>query len=300
MGYSRPEFSKLQIGDFEAVESLEETRAHVARIVREGAGDFETLHRTKDGEPRNVHASVKRLKLAGRPFLLCLFRDITERKEIENALRRAHRELEIRVKERTAELSTANAALATSEERFRSVAQATPGALSVADHHGAVVFWNPAARVMFQYAPEEVLGTPLIRLVPEDCRARHAQAISEFACASASCLAGPVREMRALRKDGQEIPIEISTCSWESGDERFFATIIRDITDRKNMENRLRASEASLAEAQRIAHLGNWDWNIQTNETARGPMRFTDLHWRRRSSGRLTMPFEVGPLGDRR
>jgi len=42
--------------------------------------------------------------------------------------------------------------------------------------------------------------------------------------------------------------------------------VIRDITKRKQAEERLRRSEASLAEAQRIAHLGNWDWDIQTNE----------------------------------
>jgi PAS domain-containing protein len=41
---------------------------------------------------------------------------------------------------------------------------------------------------------------------------------------------------------------------------------IRDITERKHAEDSLRQSESSLAKAQRMAHLGNWDWDIQNNE----------------------------------
>ena len=54
LGYSREEFSKLRISDFEAKETADEINAHIARIVREGGDEFETKHRTKNGEIRDV------------------------------------------------------------------------------------------------------------------------------------------------------------------------------------------------------------------------------------------------------
>lgn len=86
LGYSREEFARLRISDYEAAETSEETKAHVEKILREGQGDFETRHRTKQGDIRDVLVTVRRIELSGRPVCYAFFHDITERKRVEKAL----------------------------------------------------------------------------------------------------------------------------------------------------------------------------------------------------------------------
>jgi len=83
LGYTREEFGALKISDFEAQESPEETARHIAELAREGAGSFETRHRAKDGELRDVLVSTRILTLHGERFFLSVWHDITERKRAE-------------------------------------------------------------------------------------------------------------------------------------------------------------------------------------------------------------------------
>ena len=86
LGYTREEFARLRVNDYEAVERPEVTRARIEKISREGRDDFETQHRTKTGDLRNVLVTVQTIELSGRPVLHCIFRDITERQRAEAAL----------------------------------------------------------------------------------------------------------------------------------------------------------------------------------------------------------------------
>ena len=86
LGYSREEFSKLCISDFEAKEKTDETNAHIAKMVQEGGDEFETKHRTKNGEIRDVLVTTRAIELAGKPFLYCIFHDITEIRKVQDAL----------------------------------------------------------------------------------------------------------------------------------------------------------------------------------------------------------------------
>ena len=80
LGYSRDEFAKLSISDYEATEKPEETRARVEKILREGRDDFETKHRTKQGNLRNVLVTVQKIDLSGRTVFHNIYRDITNLK----------------------------------------------------------------------------------------------------------------------------------------------------------------------------------------------------------------------------
>ncbi|MBF0529473.1 MAG: PAS domain S-box protein, partial [Deltaproteobacteria bacterium] len=91
LGYSREEFSRLKVSDYEFVERPEETKAHIQKIMETGRDDFETLHRRKDNEVRNILVTVQKVDFGGRPGLLTVFRDITLIKRAEEKLREARR-----------------------------------------------------------------------------------------------------------------------------------------------------------------------------------------------------------------
>jgi len=91
LGYTREEFARLRLADIEAVESAEEVAAHIERISVQGNDSFETIHRRKDGETRNVLVDCRVLLLGGRRLSLSVWRDITERKSLEEQMRQAQK-----------------------------------------------------------------------------------------------------------------------------------------------------------------------------------------------------------------
>ena len=83
LGYSRAEFGQLRVPDIEALETAEETTAHIQRIVRDGHDDFETRQRTKQGEVRDVHVTAQVIEAGGRSVYHCVWRDSTQRRRAE-------------------------------------------------------------------------------------------------------------------------------------------------------------------------------------------------------------------------
>ncbi len=124
LGFTHEEFEKLKISDFEVTEDAEEVAKHIKKIIKEGSDSFETKHRTKSGEIRDVEVRSRSLSIRGKNFVQSIWRDITDRNRAEEALLEARNNLKTRVEERTAELVKANQQLKLEIKERRRVAQA--------------------------------------------------------------------------------------------------------------------------------------------------------------------------------
>jgi two-component system cell cycle sensor histidine kinase/response regulator CckA len=90
LGYSKEELLNLSIADLDVIETREQTILHTRKIAKEGKDFFETKQRHKDGTIIDVEVSVQPIKIRGGTVLQAIWRDITDRKRVEEQLRAAH------------------------------------------------------------------------------------------------------------------------------------------------------------------------------------------------------------------
>ena len=177
-------------------------------------------------------------------------------------------QLEARVAERTGELQA-------SETRIRSIIANAPDAFVALDADGVITDWNPEAEATFGWSATEAIGQRFDRLlVPERDRKAHRQRLARLVAPGA--LAAPNRrlELKALHRDGRELPLEVSSSPIEVAGRTVVSAFLRDISERQRAERELQERHASLIEAQRIAQLGSWEWDL-----ASGRLRWSDeLH----------------------
>jgi two-component system cell cycle sensor histidine kinase/response regulator CckA len=130
-----------------------------------------------------------------------------------------------------------------SEERFSAVAESAIDAIVSADARGRILSWNKSAQTMFGYAREEIVGQPLTRLMPERYRAAQERGLAHYLATEQPRVIGRTVELEGLRKDGREFPVDLALSSWRTEEGLFFSAIIRDITERRSLEEQLRQSQ---------------------------------------------------------
>lgn len=122
-----------------------------------------------------------------------------------------------------------------SDERYRSVTEASIDAIITSDAHDRILTWNKGAELIFGYG-SEIIGMPITTIIPERYREVHTEGVKRFLETGERHILGKKVELEALRKDGRVIPVELSLSSWQAPSGVFFGAIIRDITDRKQIE----------------------------------------------------------------
>ena len=132
------------------------------------------------------------------------------------------------------------------EDRFGALLTAAVDPIVLIDGRGLVVRFNPAAVRLFGYEPAEVLGRNVSVLMPEPFRSEHDGYLDNYRRTGNARIIGIGREVVARRKDGTEFPIDLSVGEFESGGERGFVGILRDITLRKQQEAQLRIQAEEL------------------------------------------------------
>jgi len=135
-------------------------------------------------------------------------------------------------------------ALRASDARLRSFFEATPDALLISDAHGSITMANQQVESLLGYAIQELLGRSIEELVPMGSRKHHPTMRQAFASAPSTRRMGPGMAVKALRKDGSECDVEVSLSRIETDDGLFFASALRDITERTLALETLQASDA--------------------------------------------------------
>lgn len=148
------------------------------------------------------------------------------------------------------------AALRASEERFRAITESANDAIISADGAGNIVSWNARAEALFGYPAEEILGTPLTRLMPARYQAAHVQHFQQWSTTGAARLVGATAEFTGVRKDGSEFPLEVSLSTWSTAHGDYVTGIVRDLTAHKQLQERTRQQELQLIQANKMTALG--------------------------------------------
>ena len=129
------------------------------------------------------------------------------------------------------------------ERRFRRLMESAPDAMILVDPNGRIVMVNEQAETTFGYPAAELIGESVDRLVPERFRAGHGDLVKRFfASPERREMAGGM-ELRGLRANGQEFPIEVGLSPMETAEGLLVSTVIRDVTERHE-------AAAALAEAE--------------------------------------------------
>src|SRR5438270_2451111 len=151
-------------------------------------------------------------------------------------LRQANEQLERRVRERTQ-------TLASEEARKDAILRTALDCIISMDQRGCIAEWNPAAEGTFGYTRQEALGRALDELIlPPRQREAFRANLARYLATGEARLIGRRIEASALRRTGEEFPVEVAITVTQTGSERIFTAHVRDITERKRAEEDLRKS----------------------------------------------------------
>jgi PAS domain S-box-containing protein len=181
-------------------------------------------------------------------------RDVTERREVEETIR-------------------------ASEARFRRLLEAAPDGMVIVDEHGRIGLVNAQAEALFGYAEAELLGQRVEILLPPAQREAHVGHRRGYFGHPRTRPMGAGLDLWGLRKDGRRFPVEISLSPMQTEDGLLVISAIRDISERREAEARIRALNDDLE--QRIADLAALNRELEAfsysvSHDLRAPLRSID------------------------
>lgn len=217
-------------------QALGKKRSHLCEVV----------NYRKGGEPYHAEIFVSPLFDAkgNHTNFIAIHRDITERKRAEKA-----------VLESQAQTKAVLKRLREREARIRAILNTAADAIVTIDAHGAIVDTNPATQKMFGYTEEELRGQNVNLLMPSPYHEEHDAYLKNYRKTGKAKIIGIGREVFARKKDGAVFPIDLAVS--EITEMGLFTGIIRDISDRKNLEQEvLKVAEDEKLQIGRELHDG--------------------------------------------
>ena len=222
-GYAREELLGMNVGDLRAPETTGLVSEQL-RQANEAGVLFETRHRRRDGSVFPVEVSATGADIGGERLLLSIVRDVTERKSMEEELRRG-------------------------EERYRSLLENANDIIYSHDLAGKYLTINRAGVEATGYTREEILGGLNIAQVVAPDHLERARRMTEQKLRDPS---PTVYELDILTKEGRRLTLEVSTrISYEGGRPVAVEGVARDVTERRRDEAERERLRQEVVEAQR-------------------------------------------------
>ncbi len=196
---------------------------------KQGKSSSDSYHETsiirKDGKIIHIGYSRKEIFPGGKEQTLAIIRDITLQKEAEQ-----------KIIER--------------EKQISSIIESAPDAVIVINSHSEILRWNKQSEKTFGWQAEEVAGKYLYDLIiPERFREKHKKGLSHFLATGEGPVLNRTIELPALKKDGNELEMELTISPTKVKDEFLFVSFLRDISARKKVEEKIKESEEKFNKA---------------------------------------------------
>ncbi|MFO1022805.1 MAG: PAS domain S-box protein [Planctomycetales bacterium] len=188
-------------------------RMRIATILADGhpAPPAELRFRRLDGREVLVNSVATQIFLAGKPAILVVLTDLTER-------------------ERSMDL-------------LRSVLGSVNDSILAIDQDGTVKLANPATERLFGYATSEVIGQNVSMLMPQPHQQQHDGYLSNYLRTGEAKVIGIGRELEGKKRDGATFPLELTVTEFSRDGDRNFVGVVRDITNRKKLESQFHQSQ---------------------------------------------------------
>jgi two-component system NtrC family sensor kinase len=225
--HKRPVLADIVIdGDFAKLPELYST--HAKSTLTPNALHAEGWYGNLNGRDRYIlfDAAPISIKKGELTAAIETLQDITERKRAEESL-------------------------AESESKLRTLTNTAADVIVMIDAEDKITYWNPAGKRILGYSAEEVLGRDLTLIIPHRYREAHKKAFNKFV--ETGRVAKGLRkqyEVAAIKKDGTEVPVELSISGLRVQGKCYSVGIIRDVSERRKLEDQLRHSQKMEAIGQ--------------------------------------------------
>lgn len=200
----------------------------------------------KNGTTFPMELGVNEMSVDGKRMFVGTIRDITERKEAQEKIR-------------------------SETEHLKGVLDTVLDGVMTIDRKGNIQSFNPAACKIFGYQPDEVMDQNVKMLMPEPYHSEHDSYLSNYTETGQKKIIGIGREVEAQRKNGEVFSIELGVSEMPGGKDVMYVGTIKDISYRKQAEEKLLQSEERYNVAVEGAAVGLWDRNLLTDDTYYSP-----------------------------
>jgi two-component system sensor kinase FixL len=230
----------------------------------------EVVGQRKDGSTFPMDLSVGEVKTGPRPRFVGIIRDITKRKQAEQALREQ-------------------------ETRYRSIVETAPDGIVIIDEKGIIQSFSSAAERLFGYRAEEVIGANVSVLMPSPYREQHDGYIARYLGTGEKRIIGIGRIVTGMRRDGSTFPMELAVGEFRIDGQRFFTGFVRDITERQQSERRLVEIQDQLRHMSRVTDMAEMASAIahELNQPLTAIVNYVEACRRLMEKGDLPIPERI-------
>jgi len=247
------------------------------------------------GEPFDMEFPLRGADGRFRPFLTRVFpvkdaagrveywfgtnTDISEIRQAQDELVELNRTLEQRVHERTEQLQQTLTEAESARSRFQGLLESAPDGIVIVNAAGQITLVNSQLERLSGYTRDDLLDKPVELLVPENFRTLHIRQREEYMAAPRTRPMGVGMELYLLRKDGEQVPVEISLSPFRTPNATLVIASIRDITARKAAEAEIKRLNTALQRNVEQLTAANKEleaFSYSVSHDLRAPLRSVD------------------------